>query len=500
MDQLNSNRVNAVIAHVVYFDRVAYSLLPIETQVELVNELNEWIRLLPEFQQALARNEVIALDTGDGQALIFQGDPQVAATVAVAIVNYSRAQEVHKLRVGMHSGPVVVRTDIMGKPNATGAGIDIAARIQSMAEPDALYLSEAASQHLHAFEFWRKQLVDLGQRSVKHEEKLRLFVYHPDGFGELAPKTTVITVEEKDGGPKGEDHRTRSWPLLAGVSVAAVAAGVILFSRKPLEVTETVPGALAPQQTTKVPEPKTPVAQAIPAPPVKSAVANQAPPIQLIRYVSQPTAMPTSAPAVTHRPIEAKTGTTPSHVEKDTAALNVLRDAGAPLTVRGTTPRFNGDLYDGYTIRRFPIALNREAKEIKFKVRFQIGGEFASYQGPNAWYVLGFEHLGLPGHTIEYGYYQGRMAWRFWENGHAHDWGTNIPIGEDQDFEMDYQTGGGQYRILLGGKEMLTGDSDLPSSVHISNFLCMVCGPGQPAGHKIPDLVIKKWTVEVVPK
>ena len=59
------------IAHVLFMDIVSYSLLPMDLQPEAIFELQELVRAIPEFQRALAEDQLICLPTGDGMALAF---------------------------------------------------------------------------------------------------------------------------------------------------------------------------------------------------------------------------------------------------------------------------------------------------------------------------------------------------------------------------------------------------------------------------------------------
>ena len=59
------------IAHVLFMDIVAYSRLPMDRQLEAVRRLPEIVRGIPEYQEALAGEDLLSLWTGDGMALVF---------------------------------------------------------------------------------------------------------------------------------------------------------------------------------------------------------------------------------------------------------------------------------------------------------------------------------------------------------------------------------------------------------------------------------------------
>src|SRR5439155_18399042 len=61
------------MGHVLFMDLVSYSLMSIERQTEFLSQLQQIVRAASHFQSA------IRLTTGAGMALVFFGDPAVAA-------------------------------------------------------------------------------------------------------------------------------------------------------------------------------------------------------------------------------------------------------------------------------------------------------------------------------------------------------------------------------------------------------------------------------------
>ena len=70
------------ICSVVFLDIVAYSQLPVDEQIKLKNQFNI---ILAEAIKDVAVNDRIILDTGDGAAISFLGDPEDALFVALNI-------------------------------------------------------------------------------------------------------------------------------------------------------------------------------------------------------------------------------------------------------------------------------------------------------------------------------------------------------------------------------------------------------------------------------
>src|ERR1035438_5476374 len=94
------------VAHVLFMDVVAYSLLPMDHQSDVICQLQDVVRGIPDFKQAQSADALICLPTGDGMALAFFGDltapMRCARQIAIALKNNSRFQ----IRLGVHTGPV----------------------------------------------------------------------------------------------------------------------------------------------------------------------------------------------------------------------------------------------------------------------------------------------------------------------------------------------------------------------------------------------------------
>ncbi len=170
-------------AHVLMTDRVGYSRVSIELRRELDKELLEAVLGCPAMQ-GLSEDQCIRLDSGDGIALVFFGDPLLAISAAIHLHETVAARAEVKLRIGLHSGLVTRRQDANDKANVSGPGIDKAQRAMSCADGSRIVMSEFFAENLRAFEGWRDKLVDLGEHSIKHGETLHLY-----GIGEPGTQT-----------------------------------------------------------------------------------------------------------------------------------------------------------------------------------------------------------------------------------------------------------------------------------------------------------------------
>ena len=129
------------IATVVFLDIVGYSERPVLQQVELKTRLNALVASVLEHVPAADR---MMLDTGDGAALCFLGDPEDALFAASNLRAGSAAVGPElALRIGINLGPLRVVKDVNGQRNMLGDGINVAQRVMSFAEPNQILVSRS---------------------------------------------------------------------------------------------------------------------------------------------------------------------------------------------------------------------------------------------------------------------------------------------------------------------------------------------------------------------
>jgi hypothetical protein len=105
-------------------------------QAELKARLNDMIGRALEH---VATADRMILDTGDGAAICFLGDPEDALIAASNL--RAAASGTLALRLGINLGPVKIVKDVYGRPNVIGDGINDAQRIMSFAQPNQIFVS-----------------------------------------------------------------------------------------------------------------------------------------------------------------------------------------------------------------------------------------------------------------------------------------------------------------------------------------------------------------------
>ena len=175
------------IGHILFVDIVGYSKLLIGEQTEVVRQLKQIVAECEQVRFAERQKTLIFLPTGDGMALVFresaEAPAQCALEIAQALKNHPRLQ----LRMGIHSGPVNLLTDVNNRANVAGAGVNMAQRVMDCGDAGHILLSKHVAEDLENYGRWRPYLRDLGECEVKHGVRVSLVNFCSDNIGN--PKT-----------------------------------------------------------------------------------------------------------------------------------------------------------------------------------------------------------------------------------------------------------------------------------------------------------------------
>src|SRR5258707_639973 len=225
LDQAN----RTFICSVVFIDLVGYSKKPVTEQIRLKTSLTS---NLSEAIKDIPVNDRIILDTGDGAAISFLGDPEDALFVTLSLreamvregmtSTIVEASGEDSVRMGINLGPVKLVKDINGHPNIIGDGINVAQRIMSFARPGQIVVSRSyydvvsnlASEYAKLFSYE-------GSRTDKHVREHEIYVvgHHEgalqkakDGMKDRASSTTPNARRPGSGTSPGTSTVTLSVP------------------------------------------------------------------------------------------------------------------------------------------------------------------------------------------------------------------------------------------------------------------------------------------------
>jgi len=131
-----------LLCTILFLDLVGYSARSLNDQARIKERLNT---LVTRVLDTLPADSRLAIDTGDGAALCFMGDPQEALRAAMLLRDLLAQRYGNSLpaRIGLHMGPVRVIEDVNGRVNVVGDGINVAQRIMDFAEPGQIVASRA---------------------------------------------------------------------------------------------------------------------------------------------------------------------------------------------------------------------------------------------------------------------------------------------------------------------------------------------------------------------
>jgi class 3 adenylate cyclase len=291
------------VCTVLFLDIVEYSRKPVAEQLLIKERFNHHVS---QAIHDIALPDRIILDTGDGVAINFLGDPEDALVVALRLSDIFARQPAQdspiQLRAGINLGPVRLARDINGQPNIIGDGINVAQRVMSFAEPGQVLVSRSYHEVITRIsDEYERLFAYQGSRTDKHVREHEIY--------ELEAVTPAVRqlVEKRrharrrrEVGSRGThafgvlSHRGLALGVLTGSTLAFVGAVVLMVQSE----TDTVRPAAAPART-PAPAPRM-VAAAPPAP-------LSVPSIPLADVPSVQSAAPSPAPADAGRAGKAAT-------------------------------------------------------------------------------------------------------------------------------------------------------------------------------------------------
>ncbi len=190
-----------LVCSVLFLDIVEYSKQSVAEQIKLKQSFN---RTLSKALDAVAARDRVILDTGDGAAIAFLGDPADALFVALAIRDNTNLP----IRMGVNLGPIRLVKDINGQANMIGDGINVAQRVMSFSEPGQLLVSrsfyEVASRLSNDY---ASLFTHEGSRSDKHVREHEVYSVIMDFGGERG------TSENESSNPVQRDDTWRAGSL-----------------------------------------------------------------------------------------------------------------------------------------------------------------------------------------------------------------------------------------------------------------------------------------------
>jgi class 3 adenylate cyclase len=216
-----------LICSVLFIDIVEYSQKPVVEQSRVKERFNA---LLSEALRGVAINDRIILDTGDGAAISFIGDPEdalfVATTLRDLIESSPHPGSELSTRMGINLGPVRLVKDINGQPNIIGDGINVAQRVMTFAKPGQVLVSRSYYEVVSRLSEESSKLFSYeGARTDKHVREHEVYAVG-----------SVPTPRRRDDAGPGEidgDRGDSHAPAGPGAQAHDAKRTLFGFARKP---------------------------------------------------------------------------------------------------------------------------------------------------------------------------------------------------------------------------------------------------------------------------
>ncbi len=219
------------IGHVLFIDIVGYSKLLLEEQKERLGQLTKIVLGTAQVRDS-TDEQLVRLPTGDGMALVFRHSAEKPARCALEIAEALRKHPEIPVRMGIHSGPVSEVTDVSGRTNLAGSGINMAQRVMDCGDAGHILLSQRVADDLVASRQWASRLRDLGECEVKHGVRLHLVNLYAEPLGNAALPQKFQHTKQK--------RKRRSIGSIAALVLAGivVTAGVYYFTHRTAAIPE----------------------------------------------------------------------------------------------------------------------------------------------------------------------------------------------------------------------------------------------------------------------
>jgi len=157
----NQTEVIRRLAKYIFIDVVQFSKRSAEAQSDIVKSFNEIVHQVLDKHNVNKDNDddCILIPTGDGMciSLLSQDLPydthiQIALSTLKSISEHNEATENEtrrfQVRIGINQNTDILVTDINGRKNVAGAGINMASRVMDKADGGQILVSQAVHHEL----------------------------------------------------------------------------------------------------------------------------------------------------------------------------------------------------------------------------------------------------------------------------------------------------------------------------------------------------------------
>jgi hypothetical protein len=253
-----SNRT--FVGSILFLDIVEYSKRSVAEQMRQKQKFNA---ILEQALQSVAVSDRIVLDTGDGAAISFLGNPEDAVYVGMALRNSIESDPPSDpgrlaVRTGVNLGPVRLIKDLNGQLNIIGDGINVAQRVMSFADAGQILVSRSYYEVVSRLDpHFEKLFRYEGARTDKHVREHEVYAVGIS-TGPLPAPVVSIAASPAAAAPKvvGPAWRfNKRLGVALPAAMALIIAGGFLVRVQRHAQPAAAPVAIAPSPPTEAPAP-----------------------------------------------------------------------------------------------------------------------------------------------------------------------------------------------------------------------------------------------------
>ena len=229
-----------LVCSVLFLDLIGYSKRTVTEQEEIKTQFNV---ALAEALDLLNRRDRVIVDTGDGAAVVFMGDPEEALIAGLSMREHSSRIA---MRMGINLGPIRLVTDLNEQVNVIGDGINAAQRVMSFSEPGQLLVSSSYFEVVsRVSDHYRNLFTREGRRQDKHVREHEVYSVadsiHLGGQSLIAESVAPAVATAVYRPPEGE----RRTPALEPAKVHDAGPSLMISGSSRASVQEALQRLLA---------------------------------------------------------------------------------------------------------------------------------------------------------------------------------------------------------------------------------------------------------------
>src|SRR5829696_7754958 len=151
-----------LVTSILFLDIIGYSKTSVAEQMGMKQRFNA---SLAKSLKPIPTTDRVILDTGDGAAVTFLGNPEDALFTGLIVQHVNAAPT----RSGINLGPVRLVKDLNGQTNILGDGINVGQRVMSFADEGQLLVSRSFYEVVSRLsDVYEGLFTHLGARADKH--------------------------------------------------------------------------------------------------------------------------------------------------------------------------------------------------------------------------------------------------------------------------------------------------------------------------------------------